>query len=58
MSDSSHQSRDPAVSVQLVLELSPGPLPIGRLVGPDVTTSFSGWMQLLAAIEDALAIAS
>lgn len=42
-------------SVKLVLELNPGTVPIGHLHGSNVDTTFSGWMQFLAAIEEALA---
>ena len=46
---------DASPSVQLVLELNPGTVPIGHLHGSNVDTTFSGWMQFLAAIEEALA---
>jgi hypothetical protein len=54
MADSSDPGNPPP-SVQLVLELNPGPVPIGHLHGSNVDTTFSGWMQFLAAIEEALA---
>jgi hypothetical protein len=46
---------DALASVHLVLELNAGPVPIGHLHGSNVDTTFSGWMQFLAAIEEALA---
>ena len=54
MTDPSDHGHAPP-SVQLVLELNPGPVPIGHLHGSNVDANFSGWMQFLAAIEEALA---
>ncbi len=51
-------TKDLVVPLQLVLELEIGPVPRGYLRGANGQASFSGWMQLLAAIEDALVLAS
>lgn len=39
------------------VELAADRVPKGRLLGQNIDLAFDGWMQLLAAVEEALAIA-
>ena len=54
MTETSSGAGDQGPSVLLRMELAVDPVPKGRLSGQDIDLVFDGWMQLLAAIEEAL----